>query len=399
MIKDNLDKGSFRGVEFNFRSLGTSGGRKTIIHTFPNSDGALFEDLGELPESFRLEIYISGIGEEYYSRRDALTTAFKKEGSGVLVHPTNGTIDVQINGAYELTENIGSMGRATFTVSFTKVKNIQEKATFDFFGDVSSSDPRASMFLKTDEAIGLLGDVFENEILIEFIKASAAVSANTTGLGLALNVLSVVMQGTEFYSQFKKTVAVLDLLSPTQVPEILATVNEAFSQAEQFIESPSDRYAFFKPFFNYNDDIDPRRTTKELDQTHRNNVLFRDLIQVSSVGYAANASADIDYSTIDEIDTVSTELFAQFDKVLETQGTNTEVYNTIQSLKVATNSQLETARINAFRIITVESKGSSLSTLVYDYYGNQDNYDLIKSLNNFTDFSDINGSVLMVANG
>jgi prophage DNA circulation protein len=82
---------SFRGAPFFVEVSDRTGGRRTVVHEFPQRDDPYVEDLGRLPRTFRLEGYV--VGPDYLAQRDALLAALEDEaGPGELVHPYYGTV-------------------------------------------------------------------------------------------------------------------------------------------------------------------------------------------------------------------------------------------------------------------------------------------------------------------
>jgi len=69
MIFELTRNGSFKGVQFNYDNSVRNSGRKSVFHTFPNSDDVQFEDLGRAPRAFSLNMIISGIGQDYFSKK------------------------------------------------------------------------------------------------------------------------------------------------------------------------------------------------------------------------------------------------------------------------------------------------------------------------------------------
>jgi len=88
-LREILHKGSFRNVSFSWVSGTTTGGRKTVLFDFPNSDTRLSQDLGQVPDKFSMNVFITGTADDYYSKRDALITALNTAGAGELQHPTS----------------------------------------------------------------------------------------------------------------------------------------------------------------------------------------------------------------------------------------------------------------------------------------------------------------------
>ena len=113
--RDQMQKGSFRGVPFRAQSQDTEGGRRVAGHEYPGRDEPWQEDLGRKGRTHSLELHI--IGADYMSGRDALQAALEKAGSAELVHPWLGKLSVQVS-TYRLRESTREGGMATFSVTF-----------------------------------------------------------------------------------------------------------------------------------------------------------------------------------------------------------------------------------------------------------------------------------------
>lgn len=90
--KDKLQPASFREVQFFVKSHSGNFGRRVISHDFPFLDKPFTEDLGKKSRSFNIEGFL--IGEDYFAQRDKLISACEQFGSGVLVHPYLGRLQV-----------------------------------------------------------------------------------------------------------------------------------------------------------------------------------------------------------------------------------------------------------------------------------------------------------------
>jgi len=113
--RDNMQKGSFRGVAFGVKSQDTEGGRRVAKHEYPGRDTPWAEDLGRKSRTHSLEMLL--VGANYMTRRDAMLTALEKAGAAELVHPWLGRLQVQVE-TYRLRESTSAGGMATFTISF-----------------------------------------------------------------------------------------------------------------------------------------------------------------------------------------------------------------------------------------------------------------------------------------
>lgn len=109
--------GSFRGVEFKTRSHTVTGGRRKQDREYAKREIGNSEDLGKKLKTFSLDLYV--VGSDYFEKRDALEEALDTAGSGELVHPYRGTLQVQ-TGSYSLTETVDEGRMARFTVEFSE---------------------------------------------------------------------------------------------------------------------------------------------------------------------------------------------------------------------------------------------------------------------------------------
>jgi len=81
----DLFEASYKNVAFLSPSTTITGGRKDILHEFPNRDLQNIEDLGLRPRSFTITAIITG--DLYIVQRDRLLAKLEEGGTGVLVHP------------------------------------------------------------------------------------------------------------------------------------------------------------------------------------------------------------------------------------------------------------------------------------------------------------------------
>jgi len=84
---------SFKGIPFYVRSeVLTEGGRRIILHDYPNSSERYVEDLGQLPPKFTVTAFVTG--SDFRSRADQLERALQEKGAGRLSMPTMGAMEV-----------------------------------------------------------------------------------------------------------------------------------------------------------------------------------------------------------------------------------------------------------------------------------------------------------------
>ena len=117
--RDELKDASFRGVRFEYRATKDTLGRATITHQFPGRDKPYVQDQGLGPSRFVLDVFLCD--ENYHLQLKKLEDAIKAEGSGVLIHPYRGRINVTIEGQVEFVQSISEGGYASGSITFVEV--------------------------------------------------------------------------------------------------------------------------------------------------------------------------------------------------------------------------------------------------------------------------------------
>jgi len=137
--KDKYREGSFRGVPFFTKSHTVEGGRRKQDREFAKRDQGNSEDLGKKLKTFKLQLHV--IGDDYFEKRDALEEALDQEGSGELIHPYRGTLQVQA-GAYTLTETDDEGRMARFNVEFSESGKVKfpEQVEDDLNTSIENAD-------------------------------------------------------------------------------------------------------------------------------------------------------------------------------------------------------------------------------------------------------------------
>lgn len=113
----NYRQAQFRTAEFFVPDSDVSGGRRAVVHEFPQKEIPFVEDMGRKARQFSIDAYV--LGDDYMVGRDALIEALEKSGPGKLVHPYYGTIDVVCQ-SWSVHESRGELRFAKFSLSFVE---------------------------------------------------------------------------------------------------------------------------------------------------------------------------------------------------------------------------------------------------------------------------------------
>lgn len=125
LLKAQLRSASFRGVRFSVAEAEFSAGRRTQIHEYPLRDMPYVEDIGRAARRYSLTAYI--VGTDYLSRVKSLVGAMETRGSGHLVHPWLGEIDVTPTSVGTVSFDT-KLGLATIKLSFIESGSLQVPA-------------------------------------------------------------------------------------------------------------------------------------------------------------------------------------------------------------------------------------------------------------------------------
>lgn len=195
---ENMLQASFRGVRFFVRTESMSeGGRRIVLHEYPNTPNRFVEDLGELPPKFRVQAFVHG--ETWLEDATALEVALKTEGPAVLVMPTLGSISVHAL-PYSMDASQRSIGEISFALEFAVGTNIggPERSTIDVEivfaeGDAARralKDALETAWRIASDVLTLLTGEFDTETLMRGAVAALATYVGNEQLAKVLKIAS-----------------------------------------------------------------------------------------------------------------------------------------------------------------------------------------------------------------
>lgn len=115
---------SFRGAKFYVETTNTEVGRRNVIHQYPYRDLPYVEDLGQDADIFAVNGYIIQSKRNSYNHfpeRNKLIEALRTKGSGTLIHPFYGNLEVNVTGKSSISESLSRDGGiAKFTMTFVQ---------------------------------------------------------------------------------------------------------------------------------------------------------------------------------------------------------------------------------------------------------------------------------------
>ena len=114
--RDQLQEASYRGVIFHVRSDEREVGRRVAVHEYPFSADPYVEDLGRAPDRFNFDAYI--VGDDVFEQYQALVDALTQAGSGELIHPIFGAVEVYPTTRIRLRHQARAAGMIQLRLSF-----------------------------------------------------------------------------------------------------------------------------------------------------------------------------------------------------------------------------------------------------------------------------------------
>jgi len=150
---NDLLPASFKGIPFFVRSeVLTEGGRRIVLHDYPNSNERYVEDLGQLPAKFSVTAFVTG--PDYLNRADQLEKALQEKGRGRLQMPNFGARNVFAL-PYRKDASQIAVGEIRFELSFAAGKAIS--------GPVRAAATTETVFSRGDSARAALNKAFQDK--------------------------------------------------------------------------------------------------------------------------------------------------------------------------------------------------------------------------------------------
>ena len=110
-VIDELQRATYNGIQFFYRSSSEARGFKYAEHLYPGSDNFTIEQLGKVPRKFTIQAQVQ------FSERDVLNAALDAGGTGLLSHPMYGNLAVKVT-TYNPTDNINDLGLYEYSLEF-----------------------------------------------------------------------------------------------------------------------------------------------------------------------------------------------------------------------------------------------------------------------------------------
>lgn len=401
---------SFRGVSFLIRSESRKGGKKTVIHRYPNSDRQFVEEIGREGVSISIQGFVHGPNAPQEARN--LETALNEPGLGDLVHPVFGRLKMKSLTWSESTSE-SNMGEITYDMEFAQ----------------SDESISLSPSLSTASAVGAAADNARTagfNALALSLKIQKTRQALLNVQRVTSSVMGVVRNGFAGIAGIDVgALAILDktfgssLRSLYQVvlsgAELANTLKSLYDSARS-VSRPSAQNKVWKSLSRYESSREPGPTnTVDRDAIEVNTQIINGHTRINALigmyesiadsastsgttdaastqitsiidGGTTETEADLVFQTADQLEAARAELEETFNQIMgDSEGNplvdDSDIRTTLLELRNITNALLDEVQENLFNIQDVQPGETSLALLSYQYYGSLDNLEILRQLN------------------
>lgn len=380
----SLYPGSYNGVGFLIEHSNVRGGRKTIVHEFPNQDNRYVEDMGLMNETIKIDASIAT--DEYFSGRDSLKAAFERKGYGTLIHPFYGVRNCACVD-YNIDESTHSLGYVKLRATFMVAQELnfpgggQSTAGSVFSAVIAMTTSINAYYISTYNPTTVYGRSIDHI-------ADAMVGLTNNFKSTSTNYVGRVEFVSQASSDFIKALAAFSLSSRYYVanPDNFVVDATALYQAiDKLTTVGRTGFDVAKALFDF---IAPLPkvvpvTPKQI-ATQENIQLLQDYAKVFAFGLMAQNAAVTNYSSVEDYNNVRSLLddaYITIKNNLAIQPLASPLLVEVENVRAAAANYLAPVLANLPFLSVVSGRSLPITVLTYLYYGKIDKVDLIQTTN------------------
>ena len=343
--REELQPARFRNAAFHVELGRQAGGRRTAVHEYPEQDKPFVEDLGGKAETWRITAFV--IGDGYKTARDALRSALREYGPGVLVHPLHGQISLQVQD-WELSETTEQGGYAEFAITFVEPGEQQfPQSGYDTRSRVSTASDRAFDASRLDfvDRLNLRGPGFLSD------SAATALRDALGGLGRMAGGLSPTDAALRSFDLADLTEGLPGLLGDTA--GLALRLGNAYLGLRSL--SPASRISGYRGFGSYGSSLPGVSPTAPLEGTNwrtssrrqeaSNNLAIAEVVQRFALIESARAGSEMDFETYDDAIAWRDDIGDRLDAASEAATSDT-VFDSLRDLRIETMRDIDQRAVN-----------------------------------------------------
>ena len=377
---------SFKKAKFLFDTSNIKGGIKFAEFEYPKTDKRDIETLGKMLKKISVNCFIDC--NKNYNQRDKLQKAFDNPKAGYLSLPFYKKFYGYVI-EYSFNDAKNAVGNTSVSFEFVEVSKY------------SKNKKNGKGFLATLKS-KILGKYEE-----EFDKAFANVSKykekfdsaveTTKNIANKINQVasSVAGAGDSLGDASSATNEIINSsINLVKSPKVLVqNIKTAFDNLSVAYASSKDLFKVCRNLFDINEKDRTQIGNSIVSQDIRNNQnLINQSVKINALTLAYETSANIIYSNTQELNQVIADLefgFSQIGSIADRS-----IIDDLQALRYEAINYLNELSLSVPNVIDYEVLSPApLTKILFNLYGNDDNKDIIISLNNINDTSSITGII------
>ena len=377
---------SFKKAKFLFDTSNIKGGIKFAEFEYPKTDKRDIETLGKMLKKISVSCFIDC--NKNYNQRDKLQKAFDNPKAGYLSLPFYKKFYGYVI-EYSFNDAKNAVGNTSVSFEFVEVSKY------------SKNKKKGKGFLATLKS-KILGKYEE-----DFDKAFANVSKykekfdsaveTTKNIANKINQVasSVAGAGDSLGDASSATNEIINSsINLVKSPKVLVqNIKTAFDNLSVAYASSKDLFKVCRNLFDINEKDRTQIGNSIVSQDIRNNQnLINQSVKINALTLAYETSANIIYSNTQELNQVIADLefgFSQIGSIADRS-----IIDDLQALRYEAINYLNELSLSVPNVIDYEVLSPApLTKILFNLYGNDDNKDIIISLNNINDTSSITGII------
>lgn len=349
----NFRQASFRGVGFLIDNIDSQFGRRVVTHEYPQRDVPFSEDMGRKARRFTVTGYL--VGGSYGLARDNLIKACESAGSGELVHPYQGTMQVVCEGI-TVRERRQDGGYCEVSFSFVEDGENQFPAAI--------SNPNTAVDLSADVTQSTAASVFKQiyniSKLPEFVRTEMKGAANKL-LGPVDRLLSSSNDLGDSLAAFKRDLNTLIFQPQALAAGFLGVINDITKLAGKNKSTSATLHDMAMSALRQV----PETTGTRVRQSRAQNAM-QDMVRHMAVAEHARVVSGQSYDSYQDALNSRAQLTEEIDTVSETA--TDEVFDPLQTLRAKVVQSLPDPKLPEIQRMTMRQATPSL-VLSYQIYG------------------------------
>ena len=390
-----------------WRADSYSAGQKIVQYDFPYKDGVFIENLGKSARRFNITALVD-VNTSFFNANTLEQILQSGEFLRLqLPLPIDGQRNfelLQVDGVYTINRSLTTGGY--FEVSIPLIQSI-EQPTYE-------QVPNRGLFGKLAGAIfGEAGTQFVDNFSTKYDTLQEKVQEGkdlvqqginaTQNTAIALRnasnlAVSTVDTVNDFISSANELIDSAETLVRT--PAVLSEkITNTFVNLQNTFDNAGDLFNVAKNLASFNLSTGGNNSSATKQQEQKNAETFEINVKANALALQYLASGNIDYQTQEDLFDIQKQLQESWELLPDNIRTNTNLYNRLQEMKIATARYLQGLAVSLPFTTTIDINSQPLTMLHYNLYGNLDNVDLLFTLNtNIADAQAMSGNIKILTN-